>query len=136
MIKCFEGLRAQVYLDTAGKPTIGYGHLLKSGESFPEGITEPEAERLLQHDIEVAERAVSRLIIVPLTDHQFDAIVSFTFNLGSAALQRSTLRRKINAGLNDEVPLELMRWIWAGGRRCQGLMKRRKAEGEWYASSV
>jgi lysozyme len=65
---------------------------------------------------------------VPLTDGQFDALVSFTFNLGSGALQRSTLRRKVNREEHDEVPEQFMRWVWAGGRKLRGLMRRREKE--------
>lgn len=76
----------------------------------------------------IAERAVLRLISVPLTDGQFDALVSFTFNLGAGALQRSTLRRKMNRGEAEDVPAEFMKWVWAGGRKLKGLIKRRCAE--------
>lgn len=69
-----------------------------------------------------------RLIKVPLTDGQFDALVSFTFNLGSGALQRSTLRRKVNREEHADVPREFLRWVWAGGKKLKGLIKRREAE--------
>ena len=76
----------------------------------------------------MAERAVLRLIRVRLADDQFDALVSFTFNLGAGALQRSTLRRKVNREEHGEVPPEFMRWVWAGGRKLKGLIRRRAAE--------
>ena len=84
----------------------------------------------------VAERAVLRLISVPLTQGQFDALVSFTFNLGAGALQRSTLRRTVNREEHADVPAELMKWVWAGGRKLKGLVKRRKAEGLLYSLSA
>jgi GH24 family phage-related lysozyme (muramidase) len=87
---------------------------------------------LLRRDAQVAERAVLRLIDVPLTDGQFDALVSFTFNLVSGALQRSKLRRKVNRGEHDEVPGQLMLWVWAGGKRLKGLAIRRAAESKTY----
>ncbi|MEQ1704631.1 MAG: lysozyme [Rickettsiales bacterium] len=98
LIQNFEGFSPTVYLDAAGLPTIGYGHLLRAGEAemFRRGISHEAAVALLIKDVQTAERAVLRLITVPLTDGQFDALVSFTFNLGGGALQRSTLRRKIN----------------------------------------
>ncbi|MCL6419408.1 lysozyme [Aestuariirhabdus haliotis] len=133
LIKRFEGFSSTVYICPAGYPTIGYGHLVRSGESFHE-ISETEAEELLRKDVESAERAVLRLVNVPLTDGQFDALVSFTFNLGSGALQRSTLRRKVNHQAHAEVPEQLMRWVWAGGRKLNGLIKRRNAEGVVYAT--
>jgi len=70
---------------------------------------------------------------VPLTDGQFDALVSFTYNLGSGALQRSTLRRVINRKNHQNVPAQLMRWVWAGGRKLRGLVRRREAEARLYA---
>lgn len=133
LIKRFEGFSSTVYICPAGYPTIGYGHLVRSGESFTE-ITETEAEELLRKDVESAERAVLRLANVPLTDGQFDALVSFTFNLGSGAFQRSTLRRKVNRQAHVEVPAQLMRWVWAGGRKLNGLVSRRSTEAIRYVA--
>jgi len=133
LIKRFEGFSSMVYICPAGYPTIGYGHLVRSGESYTE-ISETEAEELLRKDVELAERAVLRLANVPLTDGQFDALVSFTFNLGSGAFQRSTLRRKVNRQAHAEVPAQLMRWVWAGGRKLNGLAHRRRAEAISYLS--
>lgn len=69
------------------------------------------------------------LISFPLTDGQFDALVSFTFNLGAGALQRSTLRWKVNRGEQESVPAELIKPVWADGQRLPRLVRRRKAEG-------
>ena len=71
-----------------------------------------------------------------LTDGRFDALSSFTFNLGAGALQRSTLRRKVNHEEHDAVPGEFRRWVWAGGRKLKGLMLRREAEAALYASQI
>jgi lysozyme len=101
---------------------------------FENGIGELAAQALLSKDVWSAERSVLRLIKVPLTDGQFDALVSFTFNLGGGALQRSTLRRKVNREEHGEVPEQLMRWVWAGGKRLRGLSRRRKAEAALYMS--
>ena len=130
LIKRFEGFEPHIYKDAAGYSTIGYGHLLRAGESelFKNGISEAAGEALLIKDVLIAEQAVLRLIHVPLTNDQFDALVSFTFNLGSGALQRSTLRRKVNREEHDEVPEQFLRWVWAGGRKLRGLVRRRKAE--------
>lgn len=81
-----------------------------------------------------AARSVLRLIRVPLTDGQFDALVDFTFNLGGGALQRSTLRQVVNREEHDEVPGELMRWVRAGGKILRGLVRRRQAEVERYVA--
>ena len=136
LIKRFEGFSRTVYFCPAGYPTIGYGHVVKDGEDFSNGIMEGEAEELLRQDAVIAERAVLRLINVPLTDGQFDALVSFTFNLGGGALQRSTLRRKINREEHVEVPEQFMRWVWAGGRKLKGLVRRREAEGMLYKRDI
>ena len=130
LIKQFEGFSPTIYIDAAGLPTIGYGHLLRAGEAemFKDGITEPMAQALLIKDVLRAEQAVLRLITAPLTDGQFDALVSFTFNLGSGALQRSTLRRKVNREEYVDAPAEFMKWVWAGGKKLKGLIKRRKSE--------
>lgn len=132
LIKRFEGFSSTIYICPAGYKTIGYGHLVRPYESF-DTITELQAEALLRKDVESAERAVLRLIKVPLTNGQFDALVSFTFNLGSGALQRSTLRRKVNRQHHQEVPEQLMRWVWAGGRKLNGLIRRRSAESIFYS---
>ncbi len=130
----FEGFSPVIYICPAGYPTIGYGHLITEAnkEQFLDGVDEDEALELLRSDVGKAERAVLRLISVPLTQGQFDALVSFTFNLGSGALQRSTLRRKINREEHHDVPDELMKCVWAGGRKLKGLVKRRKAESMLY----
>ncbi|MFZ4124586.1 MAG: lysozyme [Rickettsiales bacterium] len=129
LIKRFEGFSSTPYLCPAGYLTIGYGHVVK--ESHME-VSEAEAENLLRIDVRIAEQAVMRLISVQLTQHQFDALVSFTFNLGAGALQRSTLRRKVNAGGHGAVPQELSKWVFAGGKRLLGLVSRRRAEAELY----
>ena len=137
LIKRFEGFSHTIYICPAGYPTIGYGHVVLAHEQdqFATGITQAEATELLRKDVRIAERAVLRLISVPLTDGQFDALVSFTFNLGAGALQRSTLRRKVNRGEHKGVPAELMKWVWAAGKKLPGLVRRRQAEGVAYASA-
>jgi lysozyme len=131
LVKGFEKLRCNVYLDAIKIPTIGYGHALIT-KPYPEMITPEQAEEFLKKDIEKAEKAVLRLINIPLTDNQFSALISFTFNLGGGALQRSTLRMKVNRKEHSEVPAEFMRWIYADGKRLKGLVKRRKAEAALY----
>ena len=136
LIKLFEGFAPDVYICPGGWPTIGYGHVVRDDERdrFADGIHEATAEDLLRRDVETAERAVLRLIGVPLEDGRFDALTSFTFNLGAGALQRSTLRRKVNHREHDAVPAEFRRWVWAGGRRLKGLIRRREAEAARYAA--
>ncbi len=134
LIKQFEGFSPTIYKDSAGLPTIGHGHLILPHEfhSFKNGITTAKAIELLKADIKVVEKAVSRLIIPSINQNQFDALTSFTFNLGSGTLQRSTLRAKVNRQEHDLVPAEFLRWVYAGGRKVPGLIKRRIAEAELY----
>ena len=134
LIKSFEGFRAAAYLCPAGYKTIGYGHVLAK-DSAKNNVSREEAEELLLYDIDKAERSVERNIRVELTQGQFDALVSFTFNLGAAALQRSTLRQKVNRAEHEDVPRELMRWVYAGGMALAGLVKRREMEGVLYGLS-
>lgn len=136
LIKRFEGFSPKIYICPAGYPTIGYGHVVLAHEQdqFATGITQADATELLRKDVRIAERAVLRLISVPLTNGQFDALVSFTFNLGAGALQRSTLRRKVNSGEHESVPAELMKWVWAAGKRLPGLVRRRRSEALAYSS--
>ncbi len=132
LIRRFEGFSALPYLCPAGYLTVGYGHLVRNPQAFKQPITEDEATEMLVVDIETTARAVLRLISVSLTDGQFDALVSFTFNLGAGALQRSTLRRKVNREDHDDVPTEFAKWIWAGGKKQKGLIRRREAEAVLY----
>lgn len=136
LIKRFESFSPTIYVCPAGYPTVGYGHVVLDGESerFAKGVDENEAEDLLRRDAGIAERAVLRLVTVPLTDGQFDALVSFTLNLGGGALQRSTLRRKVNREEHGAVPAEFLKWVWGGGRKLKGLVRRREAEARLYAT--
>lgn len=97
-IKRREGFRHKKYKDAAELPTIGYGHLIQSGENFTMPITEVEGEALLTKDLQIAERAIGRLVKIPLNQHQFDALVSFVFNVGVGHFAKSTLLKKLNAG--------------------------------------
>jgi len=132
LLKQFEGFRSTTYVCPGGKATVGYGHAIKEGENFSDGITEEEGEELLKKDLFFAERAVSRLVRVPLTNGQFDSLVSFTYNLGPAALQRSALRMKLNRGESQDASKEFLKWCWAGGKKLRGLSKRRRAERELF----
>src|SRR5271170_4379846 len=99
-IEAFEGLRLAVYDDfrQPPQPTIGYGHALRPGESFPDGITQDQADAILSNDLRVAESCVNQHVCVPMAQNQFDAIVSLAFNVGSGAIASSTLVKLLNAG--------------------------------------
>lgn len=128
LIKSSEGFRDHTYLDVAGVPTIGYGHRLLSHESFPSGITEPEASALLASDARSAVEAIEHQVRVPLSQGQFDALADFCFNLGSGRLASSTLLSLLNAGRYDAAREQLLRWDLAGGSVNAGLRARREAE--------
>ena len=132
----FEGLSLDPYLCPAGYPTIGYGHLLSrvNGDDVNKwvAITETEALDLLMRDMTKSLISVRRLIREPLNENQEAAICDFTFNLGGGALQASTLRRVLNREAFDEVPKQLRRWVYAGGRKLNGLIRRREAEIELF----
>lgn len=128
MLKRFEGFRPLPYKDVAGYPTIGYGHLIKEKENFNEGITEDEAGLLLADDVRWAERAVEELVKVEMTQHEFDALVSFVFNIGRTNFAGSTLLRVLNEGRRAAAAEEFYKWRKAGGRVVPGLENRRRAE--------
>lgn len=128
LIKEYEGFSSTAYMCAAGCLTIGFGHKIKKKDKMVV-VTPAEAESLLIQDLFIAERAVIRAVSRELTDNQFAALVSFTFNLGAAALQRSCLRQKVNYGQDKEAAREFLRWVYAGGKRLPGLANRRRAEG-------
>ena len=93
-----------------------------------ERISQQKAQELLSQDIARAACSVERNICLELNQNQFDALVSFTYNVGVAALQRSTLRQKINSAELDQVGIEMMKWVHAKARVIKGLVARRRAE--------
>ena len=126
LIKSFEGLRLSAYKDVVGVVTIGYG--TTSGVKMGDTITKERAEELLREDVRRFEGYVGRLVKVPLTQGQYDALVSFAYNLGPGALERSTLLDQLNRGDYDGAAEQFGRWVKAGGRTLAGLVRRRKAE--------
>lgn len=132
LIKSFEGFRATSYTCPGGKPTIGRGHAIQPGESFAEPISQMQGLSILARDLTRAEAAVERLVTVPLSDNQFAALVSFTFNLGQGNLERSTLLKKLNAGDQAGAADEFGRWVKAGGQVLEGLVRRRAAERDLF----
>lgn len=135
LIKKYEGFSSKVYLCPAGVPTIGYGHAIKWGEMLSE-ISPEEAEDLLRKDVVDAENAVLRLVSVSLFQCQFDALVSFTYNLGSEALRKSTLLKRLNAGQYLDAANEFNKWVNAGGKKLAGLVKRRAEERKMFLEGI
>lgn len=134
LVKRFEGFSPTRYLCSGGKLTIGYGHVITTPhiKDFEKPITEQRARHILMMDMTYAAQAVDRLVKVPLTQNQFDALVSFVFNIGDGAFAASTLLRYLNKGRYQEAAVEFMRWIHAGGKRLDGLIRRRRAEQELF----
>ena len=130
LIKKFEGCRLNAYLDAVGVPTIGYGST--EGVQMGDTITQEEAETLLLKDLERFEAGVTRLVKVPIDQNAFDALVSFSFNLGLGALQGSTLLKLVNAGDAPGAAREFAKWKHAGGKILPGLVARRAAESELF----
>jgi len=131
-IKAFEGLYLSAYRCPAGVWTIGWG--CTEGVHEGQTISMDTAEQLLNHELTKFESAVNRLVEVPLSQNQFDALVSFSFNCGVGALERSTLLKKLNAGNYASVPSELARWTHGGGKVLPGLVKRRRIEAQMWTS--
>lgn len=125
-MKKWEGLKLFAYLDTGGVPTIGYGHT--KGVSIGDAITPQQANKLFDDDIAIFEKEVNR-VKRKLTQNQFDALVSFCFNVGISAFRRSTLRRYVEMGMSaDYIVKEFGRWIHDNGKPIKGLKERRKFE--------
>ena len=142
LIKRFETFSAEWYRCPAGAWTIGYGiteDLLPGVDriSLPQGIDRDTADRLLRRALAtIFEPAIERLVEVPLQACQFDALVSFTFNVGVGAFRRSTLRERLIARDYAGAEAEFSRWIYAGGRVLKGLVKRREAERRLFAGAL
>ena len=132
IVKSFEGISLKPYLCPASVWTVGHGATVGSDgrpiDPDMEPITEDEAEALLLRDLETSEGWVSRLIKTALTENQFSALTSFTFNVGAGALQRSTLRMKLNRGEVQGAADEFPKWKFANKRILAGLVRRRAAE--------
>lgn len=144
-IKREEGTRLKIYKDVCGYDTVGVGHLLTEEEKasgvFNDGITEEQALELLRKDVGEAEKAINDLVKVPLTQEQYDALCSFCFNLGRAALRSSNLLKKLNAQDYAAVPAEFLKWNKARNPSTKklevskGLAARRQREAELFAQA-
>jgi lysozyme len=141
LLKQWEGFELKVYKDSAGLPTIGVGHLITKSEQssgniviagapipYANGLTDQQVLDLLSQDVQPAESSVNNGVKVELNQNQFDALVSFTFNVGGGSFSSSTLLKVLNQGQYDQVPDQLRRWNKAGGKVVQGLVNRRENE--------
>lgn len=128
LIRHFEGLRLDSYCCPGGIWTIGYGH---TGGIMPgQSISREYAEQLLAEDVAKFAEQVELLLKRPVTQQQFDSLVSLAFNIGITALASSTLIRMLNEGRDDDAVLQFSRWMQAGGKILPGLVARRRAEAD------
>ena len=139
LIKSFEGLKLKPYLCPANVPTVGYGSTFyendKKVKLTDPSITEQRASELLLDSLKGFERYVDSYCRYDINQNQFDALVSFCYNLGPANLKSSTLLKKANVNPNDPtIAQEFLKWNKAGGRALKGLTKRRQAESDLYFS--
>lgn len=136
-----EGVRLNMYRDSAGLPSIGVGHLLTKDElrsgkilclavDWHSGLSREQVDELLRRDLFDAEQAVEQSVKVPLTAIQHDTLVSFAFNVGEGAFSRSTLVKQLNMKLYDSVPTQMRRWVYSAGKRDPILVARREREIE------
>jgi len=136
LIKKFEGCKLEAYKCAAGVWTIGYGST--KGVKEEDTLTQKEADNLLLHEMQEYEGYIKQLVKVPLEQNQFDALVSWVFNLGPANLKASTMLKFLNAGDYHLIPSQIKRWNKAGGKVLEGLIRRREAESllfedkEWH----
>ena len=130
LIKHFEGCELKAYKCPAGVWTIGYGHT--KGVEPEDEWSEDHANHMLEVELEEYEGYVSKYVTAPLGQNQFDALVSWTYNLGGGNLSASTMLKVLNAGEYDEVPNQMLRWNKAGGKVLEGLTRRRQAEADMF----
>ena len=126
LIKKFEGLELEAYQCAAGVWTIGYGHTkdVQPGDVW----SESHANHMLEVELEEFEEYINNNVTVALSQNQFDALVSWVYNLGPANLKASTMLKVLNSGDYEGVPAQIKRWNKAGGKVLQGLIRRREAE--------
>ena len=130
LIKHFEGLVLKAYKCPAGVWTIGYGHTkdVQPGDEW----SESNADHMLEVEMEEYEGYIHDSVTAPINQDQFDALVSWVYNLGGGNLNASTMLKVLNAGQYEEVPAQMMRWNKAGGKVLEGLTRRRQAEANLF----
>ena len=132
LIKKFEGCRLKAYQDSVDVWTIGYGHT----EGVYEGmeISQHQADIMLGSDLVKYANYINEYVTVSLNPNQFDALTSWVYNLGPGNLKSSTMLKVLNEGSYDDVPFQIKRWNKAGGKVLKGLVRRREAEAELFAT--
>lgn len=134
LIKKHEGCKLRAYRCSAGVLTIAFGHT----DGVTEGMScnQEQADSWLEQDVKMAAAAVNQLVTAPINQNQFDALVSFTFNLGAGNLGKSTLLKTLNNGAYTEAANQFKRWNLAGSQVSKGLIARRKTEQELFSKPV
>ena len=140
IIKKFEGFRAKPYACPAGVATIGYGSTYYADgrpvKMTDAPITEAQAQELLQATLAKYEDCVNGAVKMPINQNQFDALVSFTYNVGCSAFRNSTMLRLLNQGYEPQAAEQFNRWTLGGGKVLAGLVSRRAAERALFESKV
>lgn len=134
LLKEREGLRLRAYDDGYGTRTIGYGHTY--GVRQGEHITEQEADTLLAQDVDATILDIRKCVTVPLAQYEFDALVSFVFNVGGMKLRASNVLKHLNAQMYDWVPGDLLGWRFVNKVESKGLLKRRQSEAAQFAGRL
>lgn len=133
-VKQFEGRELKAYRCSAGVWTIGYGHT--KGVQEGDEISASEAEQLLVEDLTAISDDLNCLVNVGVTEGQYIALLSLAFNVGAAAVKKSTLLFHLNHGRYDEAAEEFDKWIYAGGKSSEGLKRRRAAERKLFENDL
>lgn len=130
-----EGYREVPYMDAGGVLTVGYGHTGKDVRAG-ENVSLERAQELLRADVATAEACINKYVTVIQNQHQFDALVSFVYNVGTEAFKKSTLLQTINSGDVEGISNQFMRWVNVAGKRNKGLVNRRAAECRLYHGGI
>jgi lysozyme len=133
-IKQKEGIKLTEYLDVAGKPTIGVGHLIRPGEKFPHLLTMDQVDSLLRDDLSRIEAVVNEYVEVKIDQNQFDALCSLTFNIGTSAFITSTFLKLLNEGHILKSADAMLHWDHVGKMESPGLLQRRRDEAKLFLS--
>lgn len=128
LVTAWEGYNPKVYIDPVGIPTVCYGHVVPKSVPVGTSFSSDACHELLASDLRIASDAVERLVTVEIPDHTKAAMISFTYNVGTNNLKRSTLLKLVNEGKWIEACHELPKWVYAKGKKLKGLVNRRQAE--------
>ncbi len=138
VVAAFETFSPVIYPDPVGKPTLGFGHLIRPDDNFGGAISREEGLALLESDLRAARASVDELFhSVYLNPHEWDALTCFNFNVGAGALRDSTLRQRVLTGTKEAAAHEFLRWVYATApkgekKKIPGLIRRRDCESVWF----